>query len=104
MRIGRKVIFITGALLLICCSQGESYNDAKKPIVVFRLDDIRIDDKMDLQKRIIELFIDNDIPITISVIPSWKGQEIQQSILGTNIYGMINEGKLEIAQHGFNSL
>ena len=82
-----------------------------RPTVIFRLDDVIIAGNVgygdpsyseDFQGDLIQEFVNRNIPITLSVIPNWKNQEVSKNNgLIRRFKKEIEAGTVEIAQHGF---
>jgi peptidoglycan/xylan/chitin deacetylase (PgdA/CDA1 family) len=77
----------------------------EEPVVIFRIDDIVFTgypNNEKTQNDLIQEFVNRNIPLTLSVIPNWKDQEVPiDNPLVKRFRQQIEMGSIEIAQHGF---
>jgi hypothetical protein len=69
------------------------------PAIIFRMDDGAKGWYEDTIKEIVQLFIDNDIPLEVGIIPYLDGKPSFDSTLLRDYY---NNGVIDISMHGFD--
>lgn len=80
--------------------KGEVTVEPQKVSIVFRMDDPSSTSDWEAETRVVEMFREAGVPISLAVVPFSNGQEITGK-RASDLQGWVAEGTVEVALHGY---